>query len=121
MYQIDSPSHRTRERGGAGGAASAAKAGRRPDRFQAAATGGCAVVDIGPGVATTVREYAAASPGVDGRQIAARAPSVFASLRPHCEQNARWSAFSCAQWRQGRIAVVSLLYPWYRSTWVMVT
>ena len=73
------------------------------------------VANIGPGVASTVRENAACSPDTAGRLTAASAPSVLASLRPQREQNARWSAFSCAQWRQERIAVVSLLYPWYRS------
>jgi hypothetical protein len=36
------------------------------------------------------------------------------SLRPHLEQYARWSAFWWEQCRQARIAVVSLLHPWYR-------
>src|SRR5450631_2128402 len=33
---------------------------------------------------------------------------------PQAGQNARWSALLCAQCLQVRIAVVSLLYPWYR-------
>src|SRR5579863_6947318 len=33
---------------------------------------------------------------------------------PHAAQNARWSALLCAQCLQVRIAVESLLYPWYR-------
>ena len=121
MCQTDSPSQRRRERGAAGLVGAPKPPLARPDRCRGDATVARPVIDAGPGVASIVREYAPASLGLDRRLSAASAPSVFASLCPHCEQNARWSAFSCGQWRQGRIAVVSLLYPWYRSAWVMVT
>ena len=72
---------------------------------------------MGAGVASTVRDMAA-----DGERaaICPRAyppPSSWGTIvpamrRPHREQYGRWSAFSCAQCRQGRIAVVSLLQSW---------
>src|SRR5262245_7731918 len=115
MYAIDSPSQRTRE-GGAAGTALRPDAETDPrlrsDRTRPPETVDRPVVDTGKGVARIVREYPV---GSLARRSTASGPSVRGSLRPHCEQNARWSAFSCAQWRQERIAVVSLLYPWYRS------
>src|SRR5579862_2887996 len=68
------------------------------------------------GTATIVRENAAVprtrSPVVTPK---ADIPEVGApSQCPHAEQNARWSAVSCAQCLQVRMAVESLLYPWYR-------
>src|SRR4029078_13214567 len=118
MYPTDSPSQRTRE-GGAAGAASNLDADIAArflsDRTRPPETVDRPVVDTGNGVARIVREYPV---GSLARRSTASGPSVRGSLRPHCAQSARWSAFSCAQWRQERIAVVSLLYPWYRSAWV---
>src|SRR5579862_6806824 len=70
------------------------------------------------GAATNVREKAAVPrtrspplPFIPNADI----PEVGApSQCPQAEQKARWSALSCAQCLQVRIAVVSLLYPWYR-------
>src|SRR5579862_2532550 len=70
------------------------------------------------GTAISVREKAAV-PRIRSLPLPfmpnADIPEVGApSQCPHAEQKARWSALSCAQCLQVRIAVVSLLYPWYR-------
>src|SRR3954451_121441 len=71
------------------------------------------------GAATMVREKAAVprarSVPLPPRRPNADIPEVGApSQCPQAAQNARWSALECAQCLQVRIAVVSLLYPWYR-------
>src|SRR5450755_3484153 len=71
------------------------------------------------GAATMVREKAAVprarSVPVPPSPPKTDIPEVGDPIQcPHAAQNARWSALLCAQCLQVRIAVESLLYPWYR-------
>src|SRR4029077_20660703 len=68
------------------------------------------------GAATRVREKAAVPRARASRPPEnADIPEVGApSHRPHAEQKLRWSAEPCEQCLQVRMAVESLLYPWYR-------
>src|SRR6185312_10197092 len=104
-----------------------ASSAQRSPVLGGSATGRCVAVPRGGSVegavmaprpvATSVRENAAVPRmrSVPFTTPNADIPEVGTPIQwPHAEQKDRWSAKPCAQCLQVRIAVVSLLYPWYR-------